>query len=321
MGFGDRDPVVIKGVKESTVAAKPGQELQTAISDLKSQGTEVSRATETTLKKESLEKTIQKKRDAIEELDGSPATKATGKVQFVLSFPIILPDDTTFETEDGVTFEVDDTGGFTSSELDRGPQTVPIKAVEAGAKGNVGPNQITDTSLTPVFLRGSVTNVDATTGGTDDTESEFKRRRGRLVDSIEGIQDAVDDIDKDLEPLRELGVIEEGEFTVQLFYDQPNISVSTSNRFVEHETVDGPIVRQKLGRGKVTINVDGVCTTPEAALLDNLVNEDQVRLVSNRFSGNTSIQGISTSPLEDGGAVNLDGNFTHEFGLELVEIE
>jgi len=320
MGFGDRDPVVIKGVKESTVAAKPGQELQTAISDLKSQGTEVSRATETTLKRESLEKTIQEKRDAIEELEGSPATKATGTVQLRVLFPVTIPSDTTFETENGVTFEIDG-GVFGSTKLESGSQTLPIRAVEAGAKGNVGPNQITETSLTPVFLRGSVTNVDATTGGTDDTESEFKRRRGRLVDSIEGIQDAVDDIDKDLEPLRELGVIEEGEFTVQLFYDQPNISVATSNRFVEHETVDGPIVRQKLGRGKVTINVDGVCTTPEAALLDNLVNEDQVRLVSNRFAGNTSIEGISTSPLEDGGAVNLDGNFTHEFGLELVEIE
>jgi hypothetical protein len=321
MGFGDRDPVVIKGVKESTVAAKPGQELKTAISNLKDQGTEVSRATETTLKKESLEKTIQEKRDQIDELEGSPATKATGEIQLVALFPFELPDNATFETEGGVKFEVDDTGGFVSGQLDRGPQTIPIKAVEAGERGNVAPNEITETSIPFELIRGSVTNVDATTGGTDDTESEFKRRRGRLVDSIEGIQDAVDDIDKDLEPLRELGVIEEGEFTVQLLYNQPNISVSTSNRFVEHETVDGPIIRQKLGRGKVTVNVDGVCTTPEAALLDNLVNENQVRLVSNRFSGNTSIQGISTSPLEDGGAVNLDGNFTHEFGLELVEIE
>jgi len=116
-------------------------------------------------------------------------------------------------------------------------------------------------------------------------------------------------------------VIGSSDYTITFVYDQPNVSVSTTNRFVEHETVDGPIIRQKVGRGKKNITIEGVCTTAEAILLDNFVNEDEIYVDSHRYEGDVSIQGISTSPLEDGGAMNLDGKYTHDFGLELTEIE
>jgi hypothetical protein len=110
-------------------------------------------------------------------------------------------------------------------------------------------------------------------------------------------------------------------FTIKFLYDQPNVSVSTTNRFVEHETVDGPVIRQKVGPGKKNITIEGVCTTAEAVLLDNFVNEKEIYVESHRYEGEVSIQGASSSPLEDGGAMNLDGKFTHDFSLELTEIE
>lgn len=114
---------------------------------------------------------------------------------------------------------------------------------------------------------------------------------------------------------------EQGPNSIALTYGQPNVSVSTQNRFAEFETIGGPIIRQKLGEGRTEINIDGVCTTLEASLIDALKVERTVRIISNRFEGNVDVASASTDPLEDGGAMNLDGNFTHSFGLSLVEVE
>jgi len=112
-----------------------------------------------------------------------------------------------------------------------------------------------------------------------------------------------------------------GQVTVEFVYNQPNISVSSSGRFKEHQTIDGPIVRQKIGQGNVEIEIEGVCTTPEAKVIDTLRFEEIVTLLSNRFSGDVQIASTSTSPLEDGGAINLDGQFTHTYGISCVAVE
>ncbi|AGM11352.1 hypothetical protein M199_gp022 [Halogranum tailed virus 1] len=112
-----------------------------------------------------------------------------------------------------------------------------------------------------------------------------------------------------------------GLVSVEMVYNQPNISVSSSGRFKEHQTIDGPIVRQKIGEGNVEIEIEGVCTTPEAKVIDTLRFEGTITVLSDRYSGEVQIASTSTSPLEDGGAMNLDGQFTHTFGISCVEVE
>jgi len=121
---------------------------------------------------------------------------------------------------------------------------------------------------------------------------------------------------EEAERLEQIGAV-----TVGLVYEQPNISVSSSGRFSEHQTVDGPIVRQKIGQGNVEIDIEGVCTTPEAKLIDALRFEGIIAIASNRFTGEVQIASTNTSPLSDGGAMNLDGEFTHTYGLSLVGVE
>jgi hypothetical protein len=108
---------------------------------------------------------------------------------------------------------------------------------------------------------------------------------------------------------------------VELKYNQPDVSVSTSGRFVEHQTIGGPVVRQKVGEGIVEVDVDGVCTTAEAAIIDNLRFESNVDISSARYNGRCQVASLNTNPFAAGGAIDLDGNFTHNFGITLVEIE
>jgi len=117
------------------------------------------------------------------------------------------------------------------------------------------------------------------------------------------------------------GFTDNGGLIFQLKYDQPNVSVNSSARFTEHATIDGPIVRQRIGPGLVEISIEGVCTAMEALLLDNLRYEATIEIISSRYSGVCQVAATSTSPLEDGGAIDLDGQFTHTFGIELVEVE
>jgi len=97
--------------------------------------------------------------------------------------------------------------------------------------------------------------------------------------------------------------------------------VSTSGRFVEHQTIGGPVVRQKVGEGIVEIDIDGVCTTAEAAIIDNLRFESNVDISSSRYNGRCQVSSLNTNPFAAGGAIDLDGEFTHNFGITLVEIE
>lgn len=112
-----------------------------------------------------------------------------------------------------------------------------------------------------------------------------------------------------------------GRISIEMVYNQPNISVSSSGRFKEHQTIDGPVVRQKVGEGNVELEVEGVCTTEEAKVIDSLRFEGTVTILSNRYSGEVQVASTSTDPLEDGGAMNLDGQFTHSYGISCVQVE
>jgi hypothetical protein len=319
----NRTPVIFRGIKEETLAFNRSQSLEDTLQELRDAGASVSRA-EVLTKEDSLQKEIEKNQEEIRTvLDRTEAAKkATGTVTVVTSSIVVIPKGTSFFTVGGKEFvstkavETTDTGlNFRVSRA-----SIPVESVSGGSEYNVPPNTIrrSDNSIID-----SVTNTEATSGGED--EVPLSDTENRIIDSsVEDIQEsreALGNVQDDIGELNELGRFTEGEFTVTLLYDQPNVSVSTTNRFVEHETIDGPVIRQKIGRGQKTISLEGVCTTPEATLLDNFINEDQIFVKSHRYEGEVTIESVSTNPLEDGGAINLEGNFTHEFGLELIEIE
>jgi hypothetical protein len=315
--FDNRTPVVFRGIKEETLALNQGQSLQDTIERLKDAGTNVSRS-EIGQQEESLNKTIEKNQERVDRIRSvSTAEKANGYVNVISFSTTTIPKGTTFSTNDGKEFLSTEEVEINDTNL---PFTIRIEAKRGGADYNVAPNTIRNSSFSG--LR-SVTNVEATSGGKDDTALRAidERNLESSREKIEEAQRGLSNIESDIEELNDVGILGEGEYTVKFIYDQPNVSVGTTNRFVEHETVDGPVIRQKVGRGKKSITLEGVCTTPEATLLDNFVNEDMIYVKSHRYEGNVSIEGISTSPLSDGGAMNLDGKFTHDFSLELVEIE
>lgn len=315
--FDNRTPVVFRGIKEETLALNQGQSLQDTIERLKDAGTNVSRS-EIIQQKESLNKRIERNQERVDTISSvSTAEKANGYVNVISFSTTTIPKGTTFSTNDGKEFLSTEEVEINDTNI---PFTVRIEAKSGGADYNVAPNTIRNSSFSG--LR-SVTNVEATSGGKDETalrridEISLESSRERIEEAQRGLSN----VESDIEELNDVGILGEGEYTVKFIYDQPNVSVGTTNRFVEHETVDGPVIRQKVGRGKKSITLEGVCTTPEATLLDNFVNEDMVYVKSHRYEGNVSIEGISTSPLSDGGAMNLDGKFTHDFTLELIEIE
>jgi len=313
----DRTSVIFQGIKEETIALKRSESVKDAISMLREGGTEISRS-EKTDSAETVRSSIERNREEYEEVQPNPATKATGKVTVSADPGTTIPKGTRFGTDDAKKF-------ISTEEVTagRGGQAkVPVEANTAGTEGNVGVGEI-DSILGIVSGVNSVRNLEPTTGGTKKEElSPIDQARSNSISStITDLERGLRDIESDIGELQDQGILGEGEYTVKFIYDQPNVSVSTTNRFVEHETVDGPVIRQRVGTGKKNVTLEGVCTTAEASLLDNFVNEDQIYVKSNRYEGNVSIQSISTSPLEDGGAMNLDGKYTHDFGLELTEIE
>lgn len=106
-------------------------------------------------------------------------------------------------------------------------------------------------------------------------------------------------------------------------YGNPNLSIDSSARFAVHEIIGGTTVRQKIGEDPLEISISGVCTEEVAGQIDALHYARSVKLISERLPNGVTCQvgSISTSPLEDGGAANLDeGEFLYEFGISLVEI-
>lgn len=104
--------------------------------------------------------------------------------------------------------------------------------------------------------------------------------------------------------------------------DNPDISVDTSGRFKEHEIIGGVTVRQKIGEAPVEISVRGVCNEDTAKKIDQLRNARKANFISDRISMTVHIASSSTSPLESGGAADMNtGDLLYSYNLNLVGLE
>jgi len=114
------------------------------------------------------------------------------------------------------------------------------------------------------------------------------------------------------------------ETTIEFVYEQPNVSVDTSARFIEHEVIGGLTVRQKVGEEPRQVSVSGICTRDEARDIDNLYEETTIEFISYRTGAMTAqVTATSTDPYDDGGAVAINGDESdtiYTFDLELVEV-
>lgn len=117
--------------------------------------------------------------------------------------------------------------------------------------------------------------------------------------------------------------INEAPDEIEPTYKAPAISIDTSGKFVEHEIIGGGTVRQKIGHEPLEINVSGVCKETKAVEIDKLRYAKTATLQSDRFLGgsvNVHLASISTSPLEEQGAVNLKETETQFSGEESREL-
>lgn len=317
----NRTPVTIQGIKESTLTLRSGKKKGKIVKNLKEAGATVSKQ-KTTVNQTNLPE----KRDQLEQkrkdLRKKPPKKATGKIEITA-----LEDGGGASTVKGRTVQ---TNGPIEFELDKklninagNTETVSVTAKE---NGNAEDSFF---GINNILATDGIASINPLSGDDNFTPGRKSQARDDVLDSelqtvkrqLARVKEAIDKKDDNIDQLIDSGILGEGVFTVQLSSAQPNISVNTSNRFVEHKTVDGAIIRQKIGKGNVEVTMEGVCTTPEANLLDNLPNENRVFIESNRFQGNVTVDTISTNPIEDGGGMNLDGKFTHEFSLTLVQVE
>lgn len=109
-------------------------------------------------------------------------------------------------------------------------------------------------------------------------------------------------------------------------YGSPAISVDTKGRFVKHEIIGGTTVRQKIGENPVEVSINGVCGESVARDLDALRDAKWGDIFSGRFPSDSlrvQFASVSTSPMEDSGAVPLDGDqseFLYNYDLSCIEV-
>jgi uncharacterized phage protein gp47/JayE len=116
------------------------------------------------------------------------ATKAVGTVTFsretAATKDYLIQQGTRVQTAgiDPITFETTEAATLTSGTT---AVDVPVRALEAGASGNVAPNTITQMVTRPAGVE-SVTNANATTGGRDrETDEEYRARIKSTIGDIE----------------------------------------------------------------------------------------------------------------------------------------
>lgn len=113
---------------------------------------------------------------------------------------------------------------------------------------------------------------------------------------------------------------------INFTYDQPNVSVDTSARYVDHEVIGGMTVRQRIGEDPRQIGVSGLCTRQEARQIDQLYQTDFVEFESYRTGRITAqVTSASTDVHSDGGSVakpseNGEMEIIYTFDISLVEI-
>lgn len=109
-------------------------------------------------------------------------------------------------------------------------------------------------------------------------------------------------------------------------FDWPNpaIGTDTGSSFVTHEVIGGAMVRQRISDKPVEASITGVCRESTAQQLVQLRNAKYGTIYSSQFpNGSLTVQfaSISTSPMEDGGAVEIgDSEFLYTYDLECVEV-
>lgn len=107
-------------------------------------------------------------------------------------------------------------------------------------------------------------------------------------------------------------------------YSQPSVSVDSAGRFVTHEIIGGSTVRQKIGEEPLQISIKGVCRENTTREIDALRDAKYGDIQTDRLNGasiTVQFPSISTSPLEDGGAVGMNNeDFLYNFTIECVEI-
>lgn len=119
---------------------------------------------------------------------------------------------------------------------------------------------------------------------------------------------------------------EEASEQINFRYTAPAISVDTAGRFVTHEIIGGDTVRQKIGEDPLEVDAGGICTQSNARRLDNLRDAKYGTVYSKRLpGGSVTVQfaSISTSPMDDGGAVAIDdesGEFLYSYDISMVEV-
>ncbi|WP_408956241.1 baseplate J/gp47 family protein [Natroniella sp. ANB-PHB2] len=113
-------------------------------------------------------------------------TRAVGEATFEGDKGTIIPPGFLIETDDPdpIRFE---TRNEDDEQIDEsGELTLPIRAVEIGSDGNVGPGRITEI-VNPISGLDNVTNEVGTAGGTDlETEREFRERYKDSTDKSGG---------------------------------------------------------------------------------------------------------------------------------------
>ena len=108
---------------------------------------------------------------------------------------------------------------------------------------------------------------------------------------------------------------------IQFTYEQPDIIVDSSSRFVEHEILGGTTVRQKVGENPDQVEISGVCLQSEANDIDRLKKTNFVELISHRRNlDSAQVVDTNTEPFEPGGAIDdKNREMLYFFTIQLVE--
>ena len=76
---------------------------------------------------------------------------------------------------------------------------------------------------------------------------------------------------------------------IPLEYEQPNVSISSQARYVEHEVIGGMTVRQKVGEEPKQIAIDGICLEDTASSFQDLHEEDFVTFTHHILGGSGEV--------------------------------
>lgn len=121
----------------------------------------------------------------------------------------------------------------------------------------------------------------------------------------------------------EAPTVERGRITFE--YPNPAIAIDSGGRFVKHEIIGGPVVRQKVGQEPKQYSIDGICKEDTANAIDELDSVRRGKIIHDRLPENSkAVQfgSASTEPISDGGGADMtDGELLYTFSINCVEAE